>query len=145
MVFGFHQVRCRWEGLLRNALQANRAAARRICLVHLAGCAGTSNPGPGYQRPSLPEKEGWSLTGDSQISASNTIRPDWWTQFGDAYLDNLIRQAIAGSQDVKILATRIDAAGIGLEQERVSTQPKLGLSTSTDFTATPDNRTRALG
>lgn len=115
-----------------------------ICLVHLlAGCASTSDPG--YQRPSLPEKEGWSLTGDGQTSASNTIRPDWWTQFGDVYLDNLIRQAIAGSQDVKILAARIDAAGIGLEQERVSTQPKLGLSTSTDFTLTPDNRARAIG
>jgi NodT family efflux transporter outer membrane factor (OMF) lipoprotein len=114
-----------------------------IWLVHLAGCAGTSDPG--YQRPSLPQKEDWSLTGDGQISASNTIRPDWWTQFGDAYLDNLIRQAIAGSQDVKILAARIDAAGIGLEQERVSTQPKLGLTTSTDFTVSPDNRARAIG
>ncbi|MFO7641052.1 MAG: efflux transporter outer membrane subunit, partial [Candidatus Competibacteraceae bacterium] len=77
--------------------------------------------------------------------AANTIRPDWWTQFGDAYLDGIVRQAITGSQDIKILAARIDAAGIGLEQERVSTQPKLGLGASTDLTVTPAGATRGYG
>lgn len=114
-----------------------------ICLVHLAGCAGTSDPG--YQRPSLPEKEGWSLTSAGPVSVADTIRPDWWTQFGDTYLDNLIRQAIAGSQDVKILAARIDAAGIGLEQERASTLPKVGLGISTDLAVTPNAAARSYG
>ncbi len=114
-----------------------------VCLLYLTGCASSSDPG--YQRPSLPDKEDWSLTGDGQVSAADTIRPDWWTQFGDAYLDGIVRQAITGSQDIKILAARIDAAGIGLEQERVSTQPKLGLGASTDFTLTPSTTTQSYG
>jgi outer membrane protein, multidrug efflux system len=114
-----------------------------IGLVQLTGCASSSDPG--YQRPTLPDKEGWSLTSADQVSAANTIRPDWWTQFGDAYLDGIVRQAITGSQDIKILAARIDAAGIGLEQERVSTQPKLGLGASTDLTVNPAGATRGYG
>jgi NodT family efflux transporter outer membrane factor (OMF) lipoprotein len=114
-----------------------------VCLVQLAGCANTNDSG--YQSPSLPDKEGWSLTGGSPESAANAIRLDWWTQFGDAYLDGLVRQAIAGSQDVKILAARIDAAGIGLEQERVSTLPKVGLGASTDLAVTPNTTTRSYG
>lgn len=114
-----------------------------VCLVYLAGCA--SAPDSGYQRPALPDKEDWTLTSAGQISAANTIRPDWWTQFGDTYLDDLVRQAISGSQDIKILAARIDAAGIGLEQERVSTLPTLGLGVSTDLAVTPAATTRSYG
>jgi outer membrane protein, multidrug efflux system len=112
-------------------------------LTLLIGCAGPSDPG--YQRPALPDKDDWSLTGAGQVSAADTIRPDWWTQFGDTYLDNLVSQAITGSQDIKILVARIDAAGIGLEQERVSTLPTLGLGTSTEFTMTPDTTARSHG
>ncbi|MDV7392605.1 hypothetical protein RZS08_14660, partial [Arthrospira platensis SPKY1] len=114
-----------------------------LCLVYLAGCASPSDPG--YERPALPDKEDWSLTGAGQVSAADAIRPDWWTQFGDAYLDNLVGQAVAGSQDIKILAARIDAAGIGLERERVSTLPTLGLGVSTDLAVTPAATTRSYG
>ncbi len=114
-----------------------------ICLVYLVGCASPSDPG--YERPALPDKDGWTLTSAGPVSAANTIRLDWWTQFGDSYLDGIVRQAISGSQDIKILAARIDAAGIGLEQERVSTQPKLGLGVSTDLAVTPSATTRNFG
>lgn len=115
-----------------------------MALVGLLTACAASDQEP-YQRPQLPDKDAWSLTTDEPPSPAATIRPDWWLAFGDPYLDGLIRDAIAGSPDLAILAARIDAAGIGLAQEQTSNLPTLGVATSSDFTLSPDGSTRNQG
>lgn len=74
----------------------------------LAACADLA--GPAYQRPDVPVKTSWSQPGGGRPSAAEVIRPDWWTGFGDPYLNSLVRQAIADNSDLKIQVARIKRA-----------------------------------
>jgi NodT family efflux transporter outer membrane factor (OMF) lipoprotein len=72
----------------------------------LCGCADVHVPE--YQRPDTPAKAGW--TQPSKAVAASTITQDWWKEFHDPYLDNLVAKAIQSNIDVKILAARIQVA-----------------------------------
>ena len=74
----------------------------------LAGCAA----GPDYQRPQVDLPVDWTLE-----SPWHTARPDdaldkgpWWEAFGDARLDALERQALAGSPTLAAAAARLAQA-----------------------------------
>jgi outer membrane protein, multidrug efflux system len=101
------------------------------CPIALVSCANLA--GPDYERPDTPTKKTWSQVPESQVSATETIRPDWWTGFGDPYLNDLIQKAISGSFDLKILAARIDVAGVAVGAERVQTLPKVSGTSSSEF------------
>jgi multidrug efflux system outer membrane protein len=96
----------------------------------LSGCAGLT--GPDYKRPQVASKQSWSEQDGPLISAADTIQPDWWTGFGDAYLDQLIKQAIAGNIDIRILAARTGVAGAGIEQARAGLLPTIEAGAGTD-------------
>jgi len=100
----------------------------------VAACANLA--GPDYATPDLPEKSTWSAA--QAEDAKELIQLDWWTGFGDPYLNQLIEQAIADNVDLHILAERIYLAGLGVERERVSKLPRLGISSSTERTRTPE-------
>ena len=104
----------------------------------LAACANVA--GPDYVTPDLPEKNTWSVPRDE--GAKELIRLDWWTGFGDPYLSQLIERAIADNVDLHILAERINLAGLGVERERATNLPKLGVSGSTDRSRTPDSSSK---
>ncbi|QBQ53092.1 efflux transporter outer membrane subunit [Nitrosococcus wardiae] len=92
-----------------------------ICLLILPSCANLG--GPAYQRPELPVKKEWSRG----TSTAEAIRLDWWTAFGDPYLDSLIEKAIAQSIDLKILAARSEVAEVAIEQARAGALPTVNL------------------
>ncbi len=94
-----------------------------VCSIALVSCANLA--GPDYERPDTPTKDTWSQVPESQVSATETIRPDWWTGFSDPYLNDLIKKAISGSFDLKILAARIEVAAAGISAERVQLMPKV--------------------
>ena len=96
----------------------------------LSGCAGLT--GPDYKRPQVASKQSWSEQDGPLISAADTIQPDWWRNFGDAYLDQLIKQAIAGNIDIRILAARTGVAGAGIEQARAGLLPTIEAGAGTD-------------
>jgi len=110
------------------------AAARCLVLLLagclLAGCSGLG--GPDYKRPEVAAKQGWSEPAGPLISAAATIRPDWWTGFGDAYLDDLIDRAIANNIDIRILAARTGVAKAGIEQARAGAIPVVTAGGGTD-------------
>ena len=59
-----------------------------LCAALLCGCADVRIAE--YQRPDAPTKSSWSQPADATVSASATISPQWWTEFGDPYLDALV-------------------------------------------------------
>lgn len=107
----------------------------------LTACANLA--GPDYTTPELPEKDNWSVPREE--GAQDLIRLDWWTGFGDPYLDRLIERAIADNLDLHILAERINLAGLGVEREQVSNLPALGISGSTERSRTPDSSSEQYG
>lgn len=99
--------------------------------VALVACADLA--GPAYQRPDLPSKTNWSQSGSGQPFTVDVIRPDWWTGFGDSYLNGLVQQAIADNSDLRVQVARIKKAEAewgGAEGQRL---PKLSLGGNTDI------------
>jgi outer membrane protein, multidrug efflux system len=87
--------------------------------LFFAGCT----VGPDYVRPGLDvptsfiHKEG---------DARETANTDWWRQFQDPVLDQLIAEALANNRDIKIAAAHIEQAAAVLIQARAPLFPQLG-------------------
>lgn len=99
-------------------------------LALLAGCAGLG--GPEYQRPEVASKDSWSQPAGATVSATDTIQPDWWTGFGDPYLNQMIDRAIAENIDIRILAARTGVAKAGIDQASAGLLPTLTGGAATD-------------
>jgi len=95
-----------------------------LCAGLLCGCADVRLTE--YQRPDAPTKSQWSRQ-ETTVSASATISPQWWTQFGDPYLDSLVTKAIAGNFDLKILAARIAVADAQIAEARAGALPTVDI------------------
>ena len=100
-------------------------------LLGLSGCGSVS--GPEYTRPDSPVKETWQ--GEQvELSASETVRPDWWREFGDSYLDKLVEQAISGNYDIKVLAARIEVSKEGGNLAGAAAKPTVLGGAGADYT-----------
>jgi NodT family efflux transporter outer membrane factor (OMF) lipoprotein len=95
-----------------------------LCAGLLCGCADVRITE--YERPDSPTKSSWSRQ-EATVSASATISPQWWTQFGDPYLDSLVTKAIAGNFDLKILAARIAVADAQIAEARAGALPTVDI------------------
>lgn len=83
-----------------------------------------------FERPETPGKAAWSR---QTVSAAETIAPDWWREFRDPYLDELVNKAITGNFDVKILAARIQVANAQIGEARAGALPTLDLGAGASF------------
>jgi multidrug efflux system outer membrane protein len=86
-------------------------AAAMILAIFLTACT----VGPNYQRPVVPTPETWrAATTDGQQATDNGQRIerdlDWWNQFQDPALKDLIREALTTSHDLRIAVARVDQA-----------------------------------
>jgi multidrug efflux system outer membrane protein len=91
------------------------AAAPFVCGCLLAGCA----VGPDYHGPPPEENPAparFKNAGDAQgrwkvgEPADGAARGAWWTIFHDSTLNDLVNQALAGNQDVRVASARIAEA-----------------------------------
>jgi outer membrane protein, multidrug efflux system len=105
-----------------------------VCVGLLFGCSSVRVPE--YQHPEAPAKSTWSRPPESAVSASQTISPQWWSQFGDPYLDSLVTQAIAGNFDLKILAARIGVANAQIAEARAGGLPSVDVGAGSTFQKT---------
>jgi len=96
-----------------------------LCAGLLCACADVRVAD--YKRPDAPAKSSWSQQPDSTVSASATVSPQWWTQFGDATLDALVAKAIAGNFDLKLLAARIEVADAQIGEARAGALPTVDI------------------
>jgi len=101
------------------------------CLIAagLAGCA----VGPDYKEatPSVPER--WQAAGLKPAQAGakpvdSEALKRWWQSFGDAELDRLMAEALAGNLDIKIALTRIDQARAERRGTRAELFPKVDVA-----------------
>jgi multidrug efflux system outer membrane protein len=83
-----------------------RNAAIAFVTALLAGCM----MGPDYHRPAI-DTPGAYLYEPKEAAATADV--DWWKQFGDPVLDELIADALANNKSVKIAAANVaQAAGV---------------------------------
>jgi NodT family efflux transporter outer membrane factor (OMF) lipoprotein len=125
-----------------------------LLLIMTASCA----VGPDYrrselQRNVLQKKKAWS-TASTELAPAQVIQIEWWSNFNDPYLNELINKAISGNLDLKILSERIREAGISIKQTKAREMPSANLSSgvrysqgkwsSSDFTNDSDSDTADL-
>jgi NodT family efflux transporter outer membrane factor (OMF) lipoprotein len=92
-------------------------------------CAACGNlAGPDYKRPETPLKTTWSDQRTDGVSAAETIRPDWWRNFEDPYLDALMAQAISNNYDLQVLAARAGVAEAAIGQANAARLPTVDAS-----------------
>lgn len=92
-------------------------------LVFMGGCAQLA--GPKYESPNAPGKVSWKSSGSSEVSASETVNQDWWKNFGDQDLNELIDKAVSQNIDLKILTAQIGVAEAAIGQVRAAGRPSL--------------------
>jgi len=67
----------------------------------LTGCA----VGPDYVRPTVESPPAWRIDYPKAAEVANL---EWWTQFGDPVLNDLVEIALRDNRDLRIAAARID-------------------------------------
>jgi multidrug efflux system outer membrane protein len=102
----------------------------------LAGCA----VGPDYRRPEISAPASYMY---EVRNAGDTANTEWWHQFEDPVLDELIDEALANNKSVKIAAAKVEQASGLLIQTRSPIFPQINYSGSgerqrlTELAATP--------
>jgi outer membrane protein, multidrug efflux system len=84
---------------------APRILAIGLLCASLSGCM----VGPNYHAPAVPAPPAYKEPAPAPAS-SVPARPDWWTVFNDATLNDLETQAIAANQDIQIAVAHVDQA-----------------------------------
>lgn len=78
-----------------------------LYLIAASTLLGGCSMGPAYERPATELPEAWSaVPAQGQPMAGER----WWTVYGDATLDRLITEALAGNQDLALATARLDEA-----------------------------------
>lgn len=77
---------------------------RRLALF-AAACSLTACLGEPYSRPDLGVPSQYRYAMAATQGAADTL---WWTGFGDSVLDELVIEALANNEDVRIAAARVD-------------------------------------
>ncbi len=124
----------------RSAAGAGRSGliALGSCLIVLfaftgAGCKSVA--GPDYKSPDAPQKADW--VGGTELAdiaaAKKAIEPNWWHGFSDPYLNQLIDRAIDGDFNLKILALRLEQAGLGIEDAENLRKPTVNFQAGGSF------------
>ena len=108
-----------------------RLALAGAMMALLCGCADVSMKP--YQRPETPAKTAWSSQQGLPVAPAEMIAPDWWKQFRDPYLDQLVERALGANFDLKILAARIRVAGAEIDEARAGALPTLDAGAGASF------------
>ena len=102
-----------------------RVLATTLILFLLAACA----VGPDYVKPEIDTPDVYRFT-DAQ--ASDVINTQWWTQFDDDVLNELIDEALRANLDVRIAAARVEQFAARLNITRSDFFPQVGYGVSGD-------------
>jgi multidrug efflux system outer membrane protein len=78
-----------------------RLACAVLVVAALAGCT----VGPNFVRPTVMPPAAWRIEYPQAADVANT---QWWAQFGDPVLDQLVDTAVRENLDIRIAAARVD-------------------------------------
>lgn len=91
-----------------------------LIVALLAGCTAV---GPNYQRPAVDAPTQWRISYPESAAVANT---EWWQQFEDPVLTELIDRALRNNLDLRIAAARIDQFIGQLTSTRAQFYPQIG-------------------
>jgi len=99
-----------------------------LLLASLAGCA----VGPDYRRPAAEVPPAWSPDAPWHEAAPSdaALKGSWWEAFADPVLNPLVRQALAGNQDLKVAAARLEQARSQVTVAKSYLYPEIDLGAS---------------
>ena len=100
---------------------ALRAAAAAVMVLALAACANGSDIAPAQSALRDPATLGLGTT-------AGDLRADWWRDFGDNQLDDLIARALGGSPSLKLAQARLARALAGTAGAESATLPQVSAS-----------------
>lgn len=75
-----------------------------FCLLAFLA-ASCSAVGPDYVRPDLTTPEKWNV---EYAAVSDLANIQWWKQFGDPVLDDMVAAAVRGNLDLRLATARVD-------------------------------------
>jgi len=94
------------------------------CTLATAGC---TMLGPNYQRPAMTLPEAFPRA-PAGTTAGADIRPDWWTLYNDATLDELVRSALVRNADVRLAVARLEETDANLREAHAAFLPEVDLN-----------------
>jgi len=115
-----------------------RLLSLTFMLLLLNACA----VGPDYEKPEIDTPEAWRFT---DAEASEVVNTQWWSQFDDPVLDDLIDEALQANLDVRSAAARVEQFAARLNITRSDFYPQVGYGASRDRQSIDDNRAADLG
>ena len=98
---------------------------RTLVLAVMAVSASGCMIGPDYLRPDIDSPQAYRF---EPQQAAATADSQWWTQYADPVLDQLIADALANNLDVKVAAANVQAAAGILTSTRAPIFPQFGYS-----------------
>ena len=99
-------------------------------ILAVAGCA----VGPNYRRPSADVPPAWQpdTPWHEAAPSDGALKGDWWRLFQDDTLNSLVDRALAGNQDLRVAAARLEQAHEQVTVARSGLFPWVGLSADAD-------------
>jgi NodT family efflux transporter outer membrane factor (OMF) lipoprotein len=110
------------------------ALAAVAAMLLLTSCADVSMKP--YRQPDVPGKSAWSNSSTLPLSKTELVAPDWWREFRDPYLDQLVHRAIDSNFDLKVLAARIGVASAEIGEARAGALPTIDAGAGASFEKT---------
>jgi multidrug efflux system outer membrane protein len=98
---------------------------RRLAVVLVAGPLAACMLGPNYKRPAVESPPDWRF---EVAEARDTANTEWWQQFQDPVLDQLIADALAHNLGVRIAAANVEQAAAVLTQAKAPLYPQVSYS-----------------
>ncbi len=126
----------------RHALSNSVIAGGVLAVSTLVGCA-LPSVGPNYRRPVTPTAAAYGATSDQHLIVGGHVAREWWRDFGDPQLDNLIAEALRENQNLKGALARVGKARALTGEARSAEFPMIaaaGLVTREQTSETTTNR-----
>jgi multidrug efflux system outer membrane protein len=115
-----------------------RILTTTLTALLLTACA----VGPDYEKPEIDMPDVYRFT-DAQ--ASDVVNTQWWTQFNDDVLNELIDEALRANLDVRIAAARVEQFAARLNITRSDFFPQVGYGVAGDRQGISDNKAAGTG
>lgn len=118
-----------------------RFVAISFFVVTMGGCT----LGPEYERPVLPDVDGFRMQPALTAEEASLADLGWWELFQDEHLQALIRRALTDNKDLRIAASRVQESRARLSATRADQFPQVTGNTSVQHVQPSSAMARQFG
>ena len=110
------------ESLAARAMRRTPVVAAALLMVALAGCADMAGIN---SHAKLRDASAIGIAADTNAAVVPSVDSQWWRAFGDAQLDALIDQAVAGNPNLQVARARLARAQASADIAESALKPKV--------------------